>query len=148
MRYLLMAIAAFIITLPTISYAEQVVIKESVWRGGHAYTVNVENALACIDAAENISNLNIHSNEGNFDSRKLFTIRFICIDETGTIHDSGTFYQLPFSLNSPESLTCLRWGSFGGFYLTDICDNGNFMTRAVLIRKGTLHGYITSFEED
>lgn len=144
MKYLLIAIAAFIITLPTISYADQVVIKETVWRGGRAYTVDVENTDACINAAKNISNLYQHSNSRYVGHNDMYEIKFFCINNKGVVSSNGSYHQVPFSR---DGKMCAYWRGWDGFNLKNVCDD-YFLTRAVLITYGTIYDYLEQHEED
>jgi len=138
MRYII----SFLITVlfATNAMADQLIVKDSHFRVGYSYTVDVDNTEMCLKTITNISNVDDELNFGNLGGQGK---RFLCITKDGDVAAYGHIYQVPFT---KDGEMCLRWGDWGGLHLTDQCEE-EVVYRAVIF-NGSLRGYLQHYMLD
>lgn len=139
MRYII----SFLITIlfATNAMADQLIVKESQFRVGYAYTLNVDNTEMCLKTITNISNADDNL---NFSSLGGQGKRFLCITKDGNVAAYGHIYQVPFS---KDGEMCLRWSGWDGLNLTDKCEEEGSTYRAVIF-DGSLRDYLRNYMLD
>ena len=138
MRYII----SFLITIlfATNAMADQLVVKESAYRQGYAYTLDVDNTEMCIKTITNISNNDDNLNFGILGGQGK---RFLCITKDGNVAVHSQIYQVPFT---KDGEMCLRWGEWSGLYLTDQCEE-EVVYRAVIF-NGSIRAYLRDYMLD
>ncbi len=136
MRYI---IGFLMVLFSSNAMADQLVVKERVFRGGYSYVLNVDNTEMCLRTITNISDLKKHSDVRTINALgKFYAKEFLCITEDGIVSEYGFVYQIPFS---KEDEMCIRWRNWDGFNLTEECKEDGFTTQAVIF-KGSLNQYV------
>lgn len=138
MRYII----SFLITIlfSTNAMADQLIVKESQFRVGYAYTLNVDNTEMCLKTITNISDAD---DSLNFDSLGGQGKQFLCITKDGNVGEKGNIYQVPFT---KDGKMCLRWSGWDGLHLTDQCEE-EVVYRAVIF-DGSLRDYLRDYVLD
>lgn len=120
--------------------ADQLIVKEAVFRGGNAYVLDVGGPKTCIETITNLSNIYRYS--GSFPklvSNRYFIKEFTCVRANGTISEHGYMVQVPYS---KEGKMCLEWGEWSGPHITSNCKENGFTTRATIINNITLKDFV------
>lgn len=139
----------FILLANVSAFAGQLIVKESVWRGGSAYVLNVNSPEHCIRVITNLSNIHKYTNKDYIPYvDKYFKKEFTCVRSNGTISKHAFIYQIPYSF---EGYMCLRWSDFSGLYKIDKCvDNKEFgfTTRPIITHHVSIQGYVKENQEE
>ena len=135
-------IISFLITIlfATNAMADQLIVKDSQYRQGYSYTIDVDNTEMCIKTITNISNVD---DRLNFSSLGGQGKRFLCITNDGSVSAHGHIYQVPFS---KDGEMCLRWSGWDGLHLIDQCEE-EVVYRAVIF-DGSLRDYLRDYVLD
>lgn len=138
MRYII----SFLITIlfATNAMADQLIVKESYFRVGYSYTLDVDNTEMCLKTITNISNVD---DNHNIDVLGGQGKRFLCITNDGDVAAYGHIYQVPFT---KDGEMCLRRSEWSGLHLTDQCKK-EVVYRAI-IHDGSLRDYLRDYMLD
>ena len=138
MRYII----SFLITIlfATNVMADQLIVKDSQYRQGYSYTLDVDNTEMCLKTITNISNIDDKLNLGGLGGQGK---RFLCITTDGNVAAHGYIYQIPFS---KDGEMCLRWSGWDGLHLIDQCEEETAY-RAVIV-DGSLRDYLRDYMLD